>query len=222
MADESIASSQPWLGWVGANNTLFMNKTKLLLADDDPFFQSLIGGLLSADYEIIIVPDGTEAWRELQKPEAPRLAILDWIMPGFSGPQICRKVRASSNLSSTYLILLTARNNESDIVSGLRSGADDYITKPPMPAELRARIKMGERVLALQDAVKKSALQSSRYAPLEGCDGLTAESSSLGNNCTIHPADPACKLIFSRTGDSHDCPITSDLNPPVVSRHRRS
>lgn len=131
-----------------------MKKTKLLIADDDVFFQNLIESLLAPDYDLVIVQDGMEAWHEMQRPGAPRLAILDWVMPGFSGPQICRKVRASENLSSTYLILLTARNNEGDIVSGLRAGADDYITKPPLPAELRARIKMGERVLALQDAVQ--------------------------------------------------------------------
>jgi sigma-B regulation protein RsbU (phosphoserine phosphatase) len=126
----------------------------LLVADDDVFFQNLIESLLAPDYDLIIVQDGLEAWHEIQLPRAPRLAILDWVMPGLSGPQICRRVRASDKLSSTYLILLTARNNESDIVAGLRAGADDYITKPPLPAELRARIKIGERVLALQDAVQ--------------------------------------------------------------------
>lgn len=131
-----------------------MKKTKLLVADDDVFFQNLIESLLAPEYDLIIVQDGMEAWHELQRPGAPRLAILDWVMPGFSGPQICRKVRSSESLSSTYLILLTARNNESDIVAGLRAGADDYITKPPLAAELRARIRMGERVLALQDAVQ--------------------------------------------------------------------
>lgn len=131
-----------------------MKKTKLLVADDDIFFQNLIESLLAPEYDLIIVQDGLEAWHELQRPGAPRLAILDWVMPGLSGPQICRKVRSSESLSSTYLILLTARNNESDIIAGLRAGADDYITKPPLPAELQARIRMGERVLALQDAVQ--------------------------------------------------------------------
>lgn len=139
-------------------NSTDMKKTKLLVADDDVFFQNLIESLLAPDYDLNIVQDGMEAWHELQRPGAPRLAILDWVMPGLSGPQICRKVRASENLSSTYLILLTARNNESDIIAGLRAGADDYITKPPLPAELQARIKMGERVLALQDAVQTRSL----------------------------------------------------------------
>lgn len=141
-------------------NADLMKKTRLLVADDDVFFQRLIEGQLSADYDLVIVQDGLEAWHELQKPRAPRLAILDWVMPGLSGPQICRKVRASESLDSVYLILLTARNNESDIVAGLKAGADDYITKPPLPAELRARLKMGERVLALQDAVNAQSMRA--------------------------------------------------------------
>jgi len=196
-----------------------MNKTKLLIADDDPFFQALIGGLLAPDYQVVIAQDGTEAWRELQKPEAPRLAILDWVMPGFTGPQICRKIRASSNLSSTYLILLTARNNESDIVSGLRSGADDYITKPPIPAELRARIKMGERVLALQDAVKMSATHPARFDSLELYDAPGRDSR---NDSSLHSVEPPSELIFSHTGDSHGYTITSDIRPLGLPRHRRS
>jgi len=199
-----------------------MNKTKLLVADDDPFFQTVIAGLLTRDYELVIVQDGTEAWRELQKPGAPRLAILDWVMPGFSGPEICRRVRASSNLSSTYLILLTARNNESDIVSGLRAGADDYITKPPIPAELRARIKMGERVLALQDAVKMSAAHPGRFRSLPECGELTTVSPSLQSDCQNHSVDASCELIFSRTGDSREYSITSDINPLGFLRHGRS
>jgi DNA-binding response OmpR family regulator len=151
-----------------------MKKTKLLVADDDVFFQNLIESLLAPDYDLVIVEDGMEAWHEMQRHDAPRLAILDWVMPGLSGPQICRKVRASESLSSIYLILLTARNNESDIVSGLRAGADDYITKPPLPAELRARIKMGERVLALQDAVRTGSLKR-HLADGDGIDPDTAE-----------------------------------------------
>ncbi|HEV2396860.1 MAG TPA: response regulator [Candidatus Sulfotelmatobacter sp.] len=176
-----------------------MHKTKLLVADDDPFFQTLMGSLLAPDYDLIIVHDGKEAWRELQKLGAPRLAILDWVMPGFSGPQICRKIRAS-NLSSTYLILLTARNNESDIVAGLRAGADDYITKPPIPAELRARIKMGERVLALQDAVKVSAVKGNGWSLSQ--EREEEKTKVPQTDYTIGSAEPSCQLML--TGDNHE------------------
>ncbi len=133
---------------------------KLLIAEDDLFFVKMLKHILAPNHELVVARDGNEAWTALQHPDAPRLAILDWVMPGLSGPEICRKVRSSAApMSSTYLIILTAKNSTADIVAGLRAGADDYITKPPVAEELRARIRMGERVLALQDAVEaQSAL----------------------------------------------------------------
>lgn len=136
---------------------------RVLIAEDDRFFQKLLEQILS-EHELAITYDGNEAWTALQNPDPPRLAILDWVMPGLSGPEICRKVRACSSLASTYLILLTAKNNEADIVSGLQAGADDYITKPPLAAELQARVKVGERILALQDNLAvKTALADQAF-----------------------------------------------------------
>lgn len=126
---------------------------KLLIADDDVFFRRLVQKILSHNHEVVIAEDGNDAWAALQKPEAPRLAILDWVMPGVSGPEMCRRIRQSEVLSSMYLILFTGRNSSADIVSGLRAGADDYVTKPFDPEELRARVKVGENVLALQAAL---------------------------------------------------------------------
>lgn len=131
---------------------------RLLIAEDNIFFVKLLGQVLASDHELVVTRDGNEAWAALQRPDAPRLAILDWVMPGLSGPEICRRVKASAALSSTYLIILTAKNSTADIVAGLRAGADDYIMKPPVPEELRARVTMGERVLALQDAVEARSM----------------------------------------------------------------
>jgi phosphoserine phosphatase RsbU/P len=140
---------------------------KLLIAEDDVFFQELLKQLLTPDHELVVARDGNEAWAALQLPNAPRLAILDWVMPGLSGPQVCRKVRACAALSSTYLIMLTAKNSEADIVSALRAGADDYLTKPPIPAELRARVRVGERILALHDAVEAQSALANQAAGRE-------------------------------------------------------
>ncbi len=124
---------------------------KLLIAEDDAFFSNVLQKTLAPHYELVVANDGNAAWIALEAPNPPRLAILDWVMPGLSGPEICRKVRSSPLLSSMYLIIVTSRNSSADIVSGLRAGADDYITKPFVPEELRVRIRLGERILASQN-----------------------------------------------------------------------
>jgi len=140
---------------------------RLLIAEDDAFFIKVLKQILAPEHQLVVARDGDEAWAALQQPHAPRLAILDWVMPGLSGPEICRKVRASASLSSMYLIILTAKNNTADIVSGLRAGADDYLTKPPVPEELRARIALGERVLALQDEIESQLVLAHQGAERE-------------------------------------------------------
>jgi len=130
---------------------------KLLIAEDDILFQRMMVGLLAPEYDLVLANNGDEAWEILQRPETPQLAILDWVMPGLTGPEICRRVRACPSMSSLYLILLTSKNSEADIVSGLKAGADDYITKPPSAAEFRTRVRVGERVIALQGKIKAQA-----------------------------------------------------------------
>ncbi len=148
---------------------------KVLIAEDDDFFLKLLQQVLGPDHEFIVAHDGKEAWAILQGPDAPKLAILDWVMPGLSGPQVCRKVRACAALSSMYLIILTAKNNEADIVSGLRAGADDYITKPPIPAELRARVRVGERILELQALVEAQSVLSNQASGGSATQGLPGQ-----------------------------------------------
>lgn len=162
---------------------------RLLIAEDDGFFQKLLEQVLAPEHELIVAHDGNEAWAALQRPDAPRLAILDWVMPGLSGPEICRKVRACPHLSSMYLIILTAKNNEADIVSGLRAGADDYLTKPPIPAKLQARVRAGQRILALQEAV---AAQSAL------ADQATSHEKPLGKG---QPSNPH---MSRRSSHSHE------------------
>lgn len=154
---------------------------KLLIAEDTSFFRNILQQVLGREYELVFANDGDAAWAALQQPGAPRLAILDWVMPGLSGPQLCRKVRSYEALSSMYLILFTARNSEADVVSGLRAGADDYITKPFDPADLCARIRMGERALGWRDAVEaKSTL---------ACQGLYREK-NIFDNLAAWPFSP--------------------------------
>jgi DNA-binding response OmpR family regulator len=140
---------------------------KLLIAEDDPLFRSLLQQILAPDYDVIMTQDGNEAWAALQQTNAPRLAILDWVMPGMSGPQVCRKVRQCPRLDSTYLIILAAKNTVADVVSGLRAGADDYVTKPFSPEELRARVKLGERILGLKDALVERSVEANESSARE-------------------------------------------------------
>jgi DNA-binding response OmpR family regulator len=149
---------------------------QLLIAEDDVLFQRMLVQVLSPDYEIVLASNGDEAWEIVQGPDAPRLAILDWVMPGLSGPEICRRIRACDHLKSMYLLLITSKNSEADIVAGLRAGADDYITKPPIAAELRARVRVGERVLTLQDAV---AVEQA-FARTIGVDGAVGGEPTFG------------------------------------------
>ena len=125
---------------------------KVLIAEDDRVTGELLDRTLRRwDYETTLVADGQEAWRRLSEASAPTLAILDWMMPGLDGPDICRRVRAELPLANMYLMLLTAREARRDLIAGLDAGADDYIVKPFDTDELRARIAVGTRVLALQE-----------------------------------------------------------------------
>ncbi len=124
---------------------------KILIAEDDVVSRRMLQVfLLRWGYEVVIATDGAEAWRVLESGDAPKLAILDWMMPVMDGIEICRRVRLLPRASPAYLILLTARGGNQDIVRGLDAGADDYVTKPFSREELRARIHVGVRVVELQ------------------------------------------------------------------------
>jgi phosphoserine phosphatase RsbU/P len=122
---------------------------RILIAEDDPVTARILEQLGRAwGYETMLVKEGPAALEELQKGGNPQLALLDWMMPGLDGPDVCRRVREAGGTS--YLILLTAKTDRSDIVAGLDAGADDYLVKPFDPPELRARIKAGIRIIDLQ------------------------------------------------------------------------
>jgi diguanylate cyclase (GGDEF)-like protein len=123
----------------------------VLIADDDPVSRRVLEQSLQGwGYNVAAASDGTEAWRILSGPEAPCLAILDWMMPGFTGPELCRMVRQRGREPYTYILLLTSRSDRGDIVEGMESGADDYVTKPFDRHELQVRVRAGTRIVDLQ------------------------------------------------------------------------
>ena len=124
---------------------------KILVADDDPVSRRVVeAALVKWGHEVTVVADGLETLRALKVGDAPPLAILDWMMPGMDGVDVCRKVRERPTATPPYLILLTTRGRSEDVVTGLGAGADDYLAKPFDWEELRARVEVGGRVVALQ------------------------------------------------------------------------
>ncbi|HET7238851.1 MAG TPA: response regulator [Terrimicrobiaceae bacterium] len=127
---------------------------RILIAEDDPAFRRFLKEILvNWGYEVVVAEDGNEAWQALKSRDAPRLAILDWMMPEISGVEICRKVRQELQKPYTYIILLTALQQEQDLVTGMEAGADDYIIKPIKTNELRVRLNAGRRIIDLQNEV---------------------------------------------------------------------
>jgi DNA-binding response OmpR family regulator len=124
---------------------------KMLIAEDDLVSRRVLRAALSEwGYEVVEAADGVAALRLLQGPDAPRLAVLDWMMPGLDGVEVCRQIRAQPTAEPPYLILLTGRGDKDDIVAGLTSGANDYIAKPYDRKELHARVGVGRQVVELQ------------------------------------------------------------------------
>ncbi len=125
---------------------------RILIAEDDVTSRALLARVLTQwGYEVIATSNGAAAWAELQKDDAPQLAILDWEMPEINGVELCRLVQGQNTTNPPYLILLTAREGKEDIVIGLDAGANDYLGKPFDRDELRARVGVGRRFTELNE-----------------------------------------------------------------------
>jgi two-component system cell cycle response regulator len=124
---------------------------KILIADDDVTSRLVLAGVLKKHgYEVVVTVDGAEAWDAMQRPDAPKLAILDWVMPGLAGVDVCRRIRTLESDQPPHIIIPTSRGEKTDIVTGLEAGADDYLAKPFDPGELLARVDVGRRMIELQ------------------------------------------------------------------------
>jgi DNA-binding response OmpR family regulator len=127
---------------------------KILIAEDDVTSRTVLTGVLKRrGHAVTVTVDGAEVWQALQQPEAPRLVILDWMMPEIDGAEILRRVRAVPTDRPPYIIMLTSKDAKADIIAGLEAGANDYLAKPFDPGELLARVEVGRRLLEMQDAL---------------------------------------------------------------------
>jgi DNA-binding response OmpR family regulator len=130
---------------------------RILVAEDDAVTRRMTEATLARlGWNVITASDGVEAWQILDTSEAknaPQLLVLDWMMPGLDGIEICRKVRRAPGLEFVYIILLTSRTEKEDLAMGLAAGANDYITKPFHPIELESRVRVGLRMIKLQNSL---------------------------------------------------------------------
>ena len=147
---------------------------RILIAEDDVTSRLILENMLTKwGYDVVSATDGNDAWKKLQEEDSPKLVILDWMMPGMEGTEICRKIRENSKSEDqyTYVTLLTAKESKENIVTGMDAGADDYITKPFDMHELRVRVRAGQRIVQLQSELleaKKNLEIQSRTDPLTG------------------------------------------------------
>lgn len=146
---------------------------RILVADDEVVSRRLLQKTLErAGYQVIAVENGREAADLLSRPEAPRLALLDWVMPELDGLGVCREVRQRREAEYVYMVLLSSRESKEDIVAGLESGADDYLTKPFDAEELKARLRTGQRILTLEDRLVEAREQMRFQATHDGLTSL--------------------------------------------------
>lgn len=125
---------------------------KVLVVDDDKLYRVILEDSLKKwGYNVITAEDGYEALQMLEQPDGPQLAVIDWVMPGLEGPEVCRRVRQQRKMGYIYIILLTGKDAKEDILKGFEAGADDYMVKPFDPEIMRYKLKIGERIIRMEN-----------------------------------------------------------------------
>lgn len=153
---------------------------RVLIAEDDPISRKVLESTLKKwGYEVEVTCDGQEALEKLQAISAPKLAVIDWMMPKMSGPDVCRNVRKLPCGKFFYLLLLTANGTKDNIIEGLNAGADDYVVKPFDSRELRVRIDCGRRIVELQSELVATRDKLQIQATHDGLTGVL-------NRCAVY------------------------------------
>ena len=159
----------------------------VLVAEDSRYYRKILENILTEwDYQVVLAEDGDKALQILQEADSPRLVVMDWVMPGMTGIEICKTIKSRESNHYTYIILLTSMNGKENILLGLESGADDYIVKPFDQQELRYRLRIGERIISLENKILQLAMTDyltgllNRRAFMERLEGEIERSRRFG------------------------------------------
>ena len=202
---------------------------RILIADDEVLSRRLLEKTLErAGYQVISVDNGRQAADHLSRPDAPRLALLDWIMPELDGPGVCREVRKRREQEYVYMVLLSSRESKEDIVAGLESGADDYLTKPFDAEELKARLRTGQRILTLEDRLVEAREQMRFKATHDALTSLWNRGvimDLLSRELSRSNRERSCTAIllcdidhFKRVNDTHGHAVGDEVLREVAHR----
>ncbi len=194
----------------------------ILIAEDDFTSRNMLAAVLEkSGHDVVATVNGAEAWGRLQMPDAPQMAILDWMMPEMDGVEVARQVRALQSPQPPYIIMLTTKGEKADIVAGLDAGADDYLAKPFDPTELQARIRVGKRILELQGAL----LRQATHDPLTGSlnrrgilDTMEAEIARASRSAASFSIGICDIDHFKQVNDTHGHLVGDDVLRGVVQR----
>jgi DNA-binding response OmpR family regulator len=190
----------------------------VLIAEDDAVSRRLLEATLESwGYAVRSVDRGDAALSALAEPAGPRLAVLDWVMPGMDGPDVCRSARALEEGDTLYLLLLTAKHAKTDIVRGLESGADDFVTKPFDHQELRARLAVGCRIIALERRLRQ------RVADLERAMAEVKQLRDLLPICSyckrIREGEGYTKSVEAYLAEHSDARFSHGVCPECYEKH---
>ena len=202
---------------------------KILIADDEAISRRLLEKTLArAGYEVTAVENGRLAVEQLKRPDAPRLALLDWVMPELDGPGVCRELRKLHERAYIYMVLLTSKESKEDIVTGLESGADDYLTKPFNAEELKARLRTGERILNLEDKLVEAREQMRFKATHDALTSIWnrgAIMDLLGRELARSQRESSCTIVmlgdvdhFKSINDTYGHPVGDEVLQEIARR----
>jgi diguanylate cyclase (GGDEF)-like protein len=190
---------------------------KILIADDDPIVRKLLQATLTKwGHEPVVCADGAQAVRALSSPDGPKVAILDWMMPGLDGVQVCREIRARQKGPYVYVILLTGKDRPDEIVEGLDAGADDYLVKPFNPNDLRVRLRAGFRYINLKDDLVAAAEIDAPRTSFDQMTGLETRDSILVSLkrklVTPREAGELLAILMIQVGTAEEIKANLDLS----------